>query len=302
MRHRKIIFFFMVILLFSCEKTLEFDFPESESVPVVNALFSDVDGMKLSLTQSYGMNNLHIDYKLLDAHVILLENDIFVDTLVKDTSYYMSNHTLLAGNDYSIIADCDDFGEIRVDNSIPEKPIIISAEIIDSVFIELDGSVIFQLALEFADNPLTDDYYELMLFTKFYSDNEEMIDENIWTATLCEENDPVLLNENLLEFETHVIPFSDELLTRDNNALLNVNFTPPVINQILDFQLFIVFRHVSYDYYMYKKQAIKHFANQNNDIFNGMGQAVQMYSNVEDGLGIFAGFSQVMDSSLYWEK
>lgn len=289
------------VLLVSCEKILEFDFPECEPVPVLNALFSDVNGMELSLTNSYMMSDLHMDYALLDADIYLLENNEYVDTLVKDATCYLSDYEMQPGNNYGIVADSPDFATISVADYIPEKPVVNSMEIIDSVFVEFDGSVVFQLNFEFEDDPLTNDYYEFVIYSQFLMEENGELKENNWTAPLSSENDPVLLNENLLEFDSRFFVFSDELFSDKGGYVMNANFRPPSFDYISDFQFFLIFRHVSHDYYMYKKQCIKHFDNQENDIFEGLGQPVQMYSNIEGGLGIFAGFSQVVES-LNWEK
>lgn len=301
MLYRRIIILLVSLSLFSCYKTIEYDFPESETLPVLNAMFSDDDGMKVSLTRTYSMNEQNINYELINADVTLYENNVCVDTLIKDTTYYLSDYALSAGNNYAIIANCEDYNEIRSDDYIPEKPVVLSAQIIDSVFVNFEGDIIFQLALEFEDNPNTDDYYELSLYKHYAYDNYGVLDDRYWMASLATENDPILMNENLLEFTPEGFPFSDALFPDGGKCLLRANFIKSSFTEIPKFQLVYVLRRVTYDYYTYRKQAIKHYANQNSYFFEGLGQAVQMYSNVEGGMGIFAGYSQVIDS-VYWEE
>ena len=51
------------------------------------------------------------------------------------------------------------------------------------------------------------------------------------------------------------------------------------------------FRSVSKNYYNYGKALVIHTNNQEGDIWNGCASPVPMITNIENGFGIFAGYS-----------
>jgi hypothetical protein len=63
-----------------------------------------------------------------------------------------------------------------------------------------------------------------------------------------------------------------------------------------DISLGIKLKHTSKDYFHYSQQLIKSKAFQNGDIWEGPKEPVGLYSNVSNGLGILAAYSQVIDS------
>ncbi|MGB0429308.1 MAG: DUF4249 family protein [Bacteroidia bacterium] len=53
----------------------------------------------------------------------------------------------------------------------------------------------------------------------------------------------------------------------------------------------LIVNSLSPELYLYKKQLYKHRATKNNDLFAGPSVPVQLYSNINNGKGIFAGYS-----------
>ncbi|NMC40585.1 MAG: DUF4249 family protein, partial [Bacteroidales bacterium] len=58
-----------------------------------------------------------------------------------------------------------------------------------------------------------------------------------------------------------------------------------------DYNLKITFRSVSESYYKFKERQYAYLFSLKNDIFSGMSDPINLYSNIKGGYGIFAGYS-----------
>ena len=105
--------------------------------------------------------------------------------------------------------------------------------------------------------------------------------------------EPVLLADADLSYFPSSFYFSDNLI---NGILYELKIPYPPM-ETLDF------RTVSKNYYLFRKYWTKHYSNQQNDnnvssvndwdIFPllFMGEPIEMFTNIENGYGIFAGYS-----------
>ena len=117
--------------------------------------------------------------------------------------------------------------------------------------------------------------------------------------------DIVIKNEGLLDYYPSTYPFCDEFFNGQTYTL-NFNYLLPqciagyngnYVNLVQDYQLIVYFRSISENYYKYKRKLIIHIENQYSDIWDGIGEPVQMFSNiVGDGYGIFAGYTTYLDT------
>jgi hypothetical protein len=109
----------------------------------------------------------------------------------------------------------------------------------------------------------------------------QTINVNNPAITQNSEKDPILLPTML---------FTDETF-KDSTIVLHI-FTDVSDNPT------ILLRNVSYNYYQYKRNLYQHINNQNTsrydiyDVFKG--DPMDLYSNVKNGLGIFAAYSQTL--------
>jgi hypothetical protein len=136
------------------------------------------------------------------------------------------------------------------------------------------------LRISFEDEKNSSNFYEVILL------NRELrliqsINVNNPAITQNSEKDPILLPTML---------FTDETF-KDSSIVLHI-FTDVSDNPT------ILLRNVSYNYYQYKRSLYQHLNNQNisrydiYDIFKG--DPMDLYSNVKNGLGIFAAYSQTL--------
>jgi len=282
------LYFWVIILCFiftNCEKEVNINFPKHKIAPVLNCLFSQDSVFKVHISKSAPILN-NFRSRIGDATVQLFEDDKMVEELSFDGSIYGSSIIPQPKKIYRIEANTPEFQHITAFDYIPTKPHIISASFKDSVYKDEDGFDMSQAKIKIQDNPNNKDYYELILVSKpigpYYSVSYDMTN-----------NDPVLLNEDILEYLPEYLVFSDELFD-GKNYTFTVNYGTPVYNdEQIKHELTIYLRHISENYYKYKKRLLIHLYNQDSDIWDGIGDPVPMYTNIENGFGIFAGYSQI---------
>jgi hypothetical protein len=182
-----------------------------------------------------------------------------------------------AGAKFKIIMKDKNGLTISAEDSIPHHVFIDNATYLFPVYGE-GGSKFGKVSLSFQDNPNAKNFYEIVILNKDSSINQTF---NItsFVITLDNENDPN---------SPGTILFTDELFNGqqlDLNIFVNSYNTP-----------IIVLKNVSRNNYEYRKSLEAHFFNQNVDRENiyelFKGDPVELYTNVTNGLGIFAGFTQ----------
>ena len=123
---------------------------------------------------------------------------------------------------------------------------------------------------------------------------------------LVDSDDPVIRAEGDLDYKPTTIFFSDQLFNGEkvsiSSKILQANNIETSYYLLDDFETIAVLRTISYAYYQYRKKWTRHLYNQGVDInvedseelraFLFTGEPVNMYTNVENGYGIFAGFSK----------
>ena len=180
--------------------------------------------------------------------------------------------------EYKIIAKNDEAVLLMANDFVPLKVNIVSATYLFPVYEDMYGSKFGKVALSFNDIPGIKNYYEIVILSKDSSVNYTF-NINSFVINLDNENDPNPPGSIL---------FTDELF---DGKKLDLNIFVCTYNEPI-----IVLRSVSRNYYEYRKSITAHFYNQNsqrNDVYNLFkGDPLELYSNVANGLGIFAAFSQ----------
>ncbi len=305
---KKFIFFFIffVSILNPCQKELEITYPGIDSKLVVNCLFTPDTIFKVRIGKLLSVNDSISSFIIENADCRITENGTFTEKLhYTENGFYVS--TLLkpkTGNIYSIIVKHPDFETVTATDTIPQQ---ISASnvytIYNVLYDPLNESYFHTINIRFKDNVLLRNFYELKLTVRESYDTDTFITPLLLNKT----NDLTLLNTGLIEYEPASIPFSDKLFN-GQNYLLSTYYTLPFQstdgNGTVTYHthdLIVQFNSVSYQYFQYSRKMIMHLRNQNSDIFEGIGDPVQMYSNINNGYGIFASYVPYSDT-LHHEK
>lgn len=100
------------------------------------------------------------------------------------------------------------------------------------------------------------------------------------------------INE-LEEYSFYKLLFNDSLFSKDKVSFDLIVSSISDGKQLLvdSVKTQVVIRSVSKEYYHYMISYVKHQVTKSNDLFSGPSVPVQLYSNIKNGNGIFAGYS-----------
>lgn len=275
----------LLIIVFSqaCTKIIDIDLPEHEEKIIVNSFFTSGKQIKVHLSKSIPV--LKDSIPLCDnAFVRLLEGNTIIDTLHRDGDYYYSDILAQTSKEYSLIINVPGMDSVVCHDVIPEKTVIQSYKLTDSVMIAEDDLTIMQFEFSFTDPP-GPNYYEISMNVK---------PKYLW---FMNNTDPVLTTTDILDYEPETLIFSDNLFD-GRAASIKVNYAveayvfPRIGNgPEYEYNLNVSFRSISESYYLFKQKQIIYLFSLQSDIFTGASEPVQLYSNVKGGYGIFAGYS-----------
>lgn len=302
----KIIFAVALILAFaSCEKRVEFRVDALDDLPVLNATISPDSGIHATLTRSIDPLSVeNADSAIGDAVISLYRNGLFAADLddAGNGKYMLDSAATAAspGDRFSLRVRVPEKNDLSAETTIPPVVNLHDLHIIDTTFVEVHYFVIdtagnyvtadtviphYKLQLSF-DDPRGEDYYALSIT---YRDASS-------ASPVCYASDDAIFSTN-----NQFVPGSDDdsLVTLCETYYFNdITFdgtqktiTFYVVEIPTDFvsdpRLLVRLDHLSADYYRY----ITTSALQNLNFDNPFAEPVTIYSNVQNGFGIFAGYS-----------
>lgn len=263
----------------SCKKIIEIDLPPTDSKVVVNSFFTENSRMKVHLSKSIGILE-NITPECTDATVILRENNIIIDTMYYQSGYYYSHILAEINKNYALEIIAPGVETVFCEDLIPESTLLQSYICTDSVLIDEDGFIINELKLDFEDFP-GPSYYEVQLSAKYIIDNNGT---SIW---FMKNSDPIITSTGLLDYNPKTLIFTDKMFDGKHCSVKIYYAT----QAYADYNLKITFRSVSESYYKYKEKQVAYLFSLDADIFSGMSEPINLYSNITGGYGIFAGYS-----------
>jgi len=274
-----------------CTKVIEIDIPSHDPALVVNSLFTDGQRIRVHLSKTASA----FDYStptVENGLVRLFCNDEEIDTLIFNNGYYYSDVVALRKEKYSLLVSTPGLGEVSSEDIIPTTTLIESYVHRDSIMMNDNNYPVMQLELGFTDKPGRD-FYELSVIADYYVAGFNYRH----SVGFMYSTDPVLVSTGLLDFYAESIVFTDELFDGEQTSI-KANYwiqtgEMPLIGEGPEYGyiLFVSLGSISESYYNYiRKQIIYQYSLESN-IFTGLLDPVNMYSNITGGYGIFAGYS-----------
>ncbi len=293
---KKLNFVAVIFLLSSCIKEIPLDETILNPKLVVNSIICPDSLIRVQVSKTVAITDSG-NRIIENANVMLYKEGAFVSTLANiGNGIYVYGTYPEKGKLYEIKVNAPGFFSVSANEIIPEKTNIISCSFKGPIATinPTWGDEMGVVNILFKDNALIKNYYELIFYWEKNSKFEYIPTNNISLDI------PVLKNEGDIEYEPTSIFFSDELFNGMEFSL-NINIYMPFgldTNQIMAApgKLFVNLRSTSYNYYKYRKLWTRHRYNQNQgieyyqDIFRG--EPINMFTNVVNGNGIFAGYSQ----------
>lgn len=288
--------YILILMLFtlfgSCIKTLDLEEKNKSSKLVVNSLFTPNSDWIVRVTRSLSVLDRGELSEVKNATVrILDENNVFIVLLAyNNNGYYFSTLNLpIIGKRYKIEVSASGFKTVTSENYCPQKPIITSISGVDKRGI--DGRDIRSVKLKIQDKINEKNFYGFNMnfieysidtnlstggydtnyistYTSFLNSNHPYVD-----PVEDESSNPfITLSDNLFDGKTQEITFYDNLFVNNpNNYFVNsVNVTA-----------------LSEESYKYIKSYRAYLLTEDNPF----AEPVQVFSNINNGFGIFGGKS-----------
>ncbi len=286
MKNYFIIVITIIIFSTACHKPLEIDYPEQEPALVVNCLFSPDTIFLVKITKTQKTND-STSNQITDATCELWENNQLLEKLENNnTNIYQSTVLPEIGKTYTIKVEHKDYKAISATSYVPELPQIENLNI-TNWYVAVDFYWEMQLSechLTIIDEKKTTDYYKL----KFHTGSD---------CSFFRSNDIVLTSEELFEYDPSFLYFSDKKI---NGQKYNLNFLIPhgIGDSGSDLDVITIAKSLSEEHYLYTKKMLKYSYESRVGELSEAIEPIEMYSNVENGYGIFAGYSQQIDTAI----
>jgi hypothetical protein len=320
---RLIPFSVLTVFFTSCVKEIPFNNASSEEMLVVNSFITPDSLFEVDLSHTKAFFGKETCFHAVPGATIdLYEEGTEIGTLpyietngdsvsvYKSASFYPG-----AGKTYRVEVSADGYDAVSCETTIPEPMKIIRFDTTDTKI-----RTTLPLTLTFRDSALVDNYYRIILTaTLGYSDllwNEETQQEDSviivlseTVGTFLDSEDPLLDGEGnaddyLFGSAGNVYNiFSDKLIAGQTYAF-GFKYASAYLNtKTLDtdkgefYKMEVQFQSISYDEYMY----LLTYTNYEWNDGDALTEPVQVYTNVTNGTGIFAGYSTERSTILVGE-
>ena len=300
--NRALIFCFFAFIFWSCQTDmeLEIELPEPKKKLVLNSTFTSftppyVKPLQVRLWNSWPVLDTSQAKQITDAKILWYENDQLLDSLYFDDT--LNAYTLrefyfpVEGANYSIEILKDGYKNISAQNFIPPGVPIQDYKLVSFAGLNNDNLAYSSVSITFNDPEHTENYYEIIVTDVSNEKNKY----RLWT------NEKIITEEpwypSVLSFDSKLpqrLLFNDKQINGTEKQIV-FYFTPEqVIDKgklkirysIIDIYL----RSVTAEYYRYYTTLLQHKYNQKGDFFYGLSEPLNVFTNVENGYGIFAGF------------
>lgn len=265
------VFIFSFWIFSACETIVEVDLPEYDPVLVANVIFSPDSVWAARLYKSKGILEKGRIESVVNAIVEIKDGEEIVANLSHvSEGYYKTLFDIKPeiGRTYTLTAQAPDLNAIEATDIIP-TPVQLTA--VDGIVDQRE----WDITAHFTD-PVGKNYYQVVVF-------EERILSNGSTALFPAyfgSDDLLFFNKGGIQNEEAI--FDDALIGEKTYSL---KLTARSFNSIRAMHVMLMSVTESYFKYMKSSQSQE----KNGD--NPFASPVQVYTNIEKGIGIFAGFS-----------
>ncbi len=302
--YRVTLFYMLSTFIVSCTKEIVIEIPEKPaSLVIESTLVPYMENAKylgIKVVSSQHIFDTTAALPITNAEVLLYKDGAFMASLLYDSvkQFYPLGfgpmQGPLGGETYCIEVSVPGYQSVYAETHIPEKVSIDTITIDRIGYMDDNGLVHSKLSIIFSDPPEDENYYEIVVT----SIGLEYESEAYSTLSTFE---PFIVNEPHYPDETRIdLKKPKRLLFNDKTfdgqqieldfyyfASQRMGETHQLNSEILSVQL----RNISREYYLYQSTMLHSSFNREADILYGLGEPLNVISNVENGYGIFAGFN-----------
>lgn len=273
---------FLILGAFACEKVIEFDGEVKKPKIVINALFNTEDTFKVHLSKSLSLidnGNLEsiekADVKVLDdAGQLVSEPKHVFNGVFRDLDFKPNSNS-----SYRIEVSSDGYDDVSAEDKTPLGVEILSLD--TQIVRSPDGFEEFEVTVKFKDPP-GDNLYMIDVLTRYEYDEFSRGNDQMWINTrdpnIENNSDPggaywgqrLVFNDDNFEGKEYSFIFNMETYQLRDSFFSNVNVRLSSLSS------------AAYNYFLSLEKY-------NLTYGNPFANPVQVYSNVENGFGIFGG-------------
>lgn len=279
-----------------CELIIDPNLPEHTPRLVIKAFFTPDGGWAASVSRSVGILDADPGPERLiaGATVELLSDSNVIDRLpfFERERVYGSELPLQAGRSYTLRVAAEGFTTVFASDHapapVPTSIVSYRVETSDPLPGEAGGAVIsdFRITLRIEDPPVERNHYQIRVIAAQRSGRRDLRfstkDPSIVSDNRIE--DPVI--EGVEPFRGSE-PFFSDVLFDGRTHEIELSSVGRAAEASPERVIRLQFRYISKTYYSHLRSALLHKTTDDNPF----AEPARMYSNVENGYGIFAGFS-----------
>ncbi len=301
MNKLSIIFFLASLFFISCETVIDVEIPLEPAKLVINSTLIPGQPFRVHLSSSQHILD-NSDYKSISgAEIKIYEDGQLLTTLPDSTegNYISGTFMPIVGKKYRVEASKNGFETVTAEETLPKNAVKIISVKTDTVerndFDYIEQRLEFDIEID--DDVNEENYYEIIIkriTIGLYYDYSQ--DPPVITDTITRVRNRPLQSEDpsLEEFQNYgqSIYFDDGLFNGKKYHMKvstqSEGFSNP--EDVLEDYYEIYLRNTSEAYYLYKRST--ELQNWTED--DPFAQPVQVYNNINNGYGIFAGYNNEM--------
>lgn len=311
------------ILLSGCEQVVKTSLYNHDPVMVANGFLAPDSTAWIKLTNSRPVTsgvkmkpipNADLTLVVEDGAEYSLEYVTNYGDYDSKTSYYRSSELdIIPGAKFSLKGKHDRYPTISSEVTIPastswETAQLVQVDTLNSSSQYENTELLLDIELSLSDNLKADDYYAFFVYSKRTSQVENP--DTSYTRRLVdilnfETADPAITQEyynftnsifddGKVEFKEEAAYFTDEMFNGKNKTI-NISTNCYIYDSSFEHLLEIRMLHISREMYLYAKSLRK--SNQESSGLDiPVGEPARVYSNIDNGLGIFGAFTALADT------
>ncbi len=288
----------LLLLVFNaCEKVLEIDIPFKERKLVINSILNPDSIVSVHVSKSMHILDKKNMAAIDDAGVKLYEDGVFVNIIPPKFNgfYELDDFKPSPGKTYRIEVSAGAHDPVKAEDVIPWS---VDIKSIDTNRVKGEyNQGYLRCFMKFNDPAGVSNYYmvrgrALMHFQDWDPQTDSIIQNYYMDDLWISSQDPVIEEEGGLAFAGLI--FSDNYF---EGKTYNFSFSFPVYHLYGakpddNFEVYLYLYSLSADYYRYlKSYELQAYARE-----DPFAEPVTVYNNIENGFGIFAGFSVSSDT------
>jgi len=246
---------------------------------------------------------------ITDAVVRLYKKDQFFGTLeyIDSLGYYPLNDSPDYNDDYRIEVSKEGFLRANAIVAVPSAIEIDTVIITPMAYFDEENYVFSEVEIRFRDAPDETNFYEVVVFvtSSFFQPSTDFwpedFQENTGEALELVAFDRVITEESYYIPKTNInSDYPVSLLFSDNTFngkkySLKVYYNPPgrlyIPGDVANHRIRVYLRKVTEETFQFKTAMLEQYNHREEDILYGVGEPINVFSNVENGYGLFGAYS-----------